>query len=60
MNPATPGLTTPAFGVSSMSNSDNTNTAALAAGRGPTSGDNLFTTEEYAGPSDATTTVTVS
>ena len=60
VNPATPSLTTPAFGVSAMSNSDNTNTAALAAGRGPTSGDNLFTTEEYAGPSDATTTVTVS
>jgi hypothetical protein len=60
VNPATPGLTTPSFGFASMSNSDNTNTSALACGRGPTSGDNLFTTEEYAGPSDATTTVTVS
>ena len=60
VNPATPGLTTPSFGFASMSNSDNTNTSALACGRGPTSGDNLFTTEEYAGPSDATTTVTTS
>ena len=58
VNPATPSLSTPSFGFASMSNSNNTNTAALACGRGPTSGSNLLTTEEFAGAVVETKTLT--